>query len=218
MSFISEKQLAIISADLTDQGIVHARLKMELLDHLCCMIEDRMQTGEDFETAYQEVKSTFGTNGLRELQAATIDHVRTIKRNTSHRVLTFAAAAAVACLLLIAPLKNFFGGDQQALLPASQTSTLNVPVEETVPMAIACSETALSEKLICPEPVEVKAPMPVHKKVILYSDSESVAAPANSTKADSSIALASYAGTTWVSEVEELKHIMLREIEATDTL
>ena len=46
-------------------------MKDDLTDHLCCIVEDEMSKGKDFDTAYQAALQRFCPNGLNEIQNET---------------------------------------------------------------------------------------------------------------------------------------------------
>ncbi len=44
-----------IKADLVSRGLTYNRLLDDLLDHVCCMVEEYMEEGADFESSYSQV-------------------------------------------------------------------------------------------------------------------------------------------------------------------
>jgi len=58
-----------IKSDLVRQGVTMGDLSDNLLDHICCSIEE--MEGNDFEKAYQQVIERFGEDGLRKVQEET---------------------------------------------------------------------------------------------------------------------------------------------------
>jgi hypothetical protein len=43
-----------IKADLVSRGLTYERLIDDLLDHVCCMVEEYMEKGKDFESSYSQ--------------------------------------------------------------------------------------------------------------------------------------------------------------------
>lgn len=69
MSHISDENIALIRKHLRKNGITNRDLEEDLLDHICCNIQDQMHSGTDFNKAFQTVIKPFGV--LREIQVKT---------------------------------------------------------------------------------------------------------------------------------------------------
>ncbi len=69
---IIDNNLDRIKADLVNRGLTYDRLLDDILDHVCCMVEERMATGEDFEFSYKHVLDTIGDKRLTEIQHHTL--------------------------------------------------------------------------------------------------------------------------------------------------
>jgi hypothetical protein len=69
---LSLDQLRLVEHDVQLEGITYSHLEYDLLDHVCCDIEDRMSTGISFEDAYHAVKRDVGIQGLRRVQEETL--------------------------------------------------------------------------------------------------------------------------------------------------
>jgi hypothetical protein len=61
-----------IKADLVSRGLTYDRLMDDLLDHVCCMVEEFMEKGSDFESSYSLVLGSIGDNRLTEIQHQTL--------------------------------------------------------------------------------------------------------------------------------------------------
>ena len=61
-----------IKSDLLDQGLTYDRLQEDILDHVCCMVEEEMMEGNDFESSYSLAISSIGKNTLKNLQHQTL--------------------------------------------------------------------------------------------------------------------------------------------------
>ena len=61
-----------IRGDLVRRGLTYDPLVDDLLDHVCCMLEDAMNAGGEFETSYEEVLETIGDKRLPEIQHQTL--------------------------------------------------------------------------------------------------------------------------------------------------
>ena len=69
---LSLDQFQVVERDVQSEGITYSHLEYDLLDHVCCDIEDRMRTGFSFDDAYQAVKLDVGLQGLRRVQQETL--------------------------------------------------------------------------------------------------------------------------------------------------
>jgi len=67
----------IIISDVRKQEISFSHLADELIDHLCCDVEDEMLNGLDFSEAYRHVKQKLGNRRLKEIQEETLYAVDT---------------------------------------------------------------------------------------------------------------------------------------------
>lgn len=61
-----------IKSDLVRMGLTYDRLIDDMLDHVCCMVEEYMDDGEDFESSYSQVLDTIGEKTLPEIQHQTL--------------------------------------------------------------------------------------------------------------------------------------------------
>ncbi len=67
-----DDQYERIKGDLVGFGLTYDRLMEDVLDHVCCMVEEEMEQGEDFETSYERVLHSIGEKRLPELQHQTL--------------------------------------------------------------------------------------------------------------------------------------------------
>jgi hypothetical protein len=61
-----------IRSDLVCRGVTYDPLIDDLLDHICCLVEDNMNTGSDFESSYDRVMESIGEKRLPEIQHQTL--------------------------------------------------------------------------------------------------------------------------------------------------
>jgi len=71
MFSLTEEQIAFIENDIKVRGITSPDLSIDLLDHICCLIEYKLDEYRNFETVYQETLLLFGEKGLKEIQDET---------------------------------------------------------------------------------------------------------------------------------------------------
>jgi hypothetical protein len=61
-----------IRTDLVSRGLTYERLIDDLLDHVCCMVEEYMENGKDFESSYNQILDSIGEKRLPEIQHQTL--------------------------------------------------------------------------------------------------------------------------------------------------
>jgi len=71
MHEISEKQLDFIIRFIRKKGVRNRHLENDLVDHICCMIEEEMEKEMPFFDAFMKTVRSFGPHGLLKLQIQT---------------------------------------------------------------------------------------------------------------------------------------------------
>ena len=66
-----------ISRDIARQEITFSHLLEDLIDHVCCDVENEMMQGMSFTEAYRKVKQKMGSRRLKEIQEETLYAVDT---------------------------------------------------------------------------------------------------------------------------------------------
>lgn len=61
-----------IRSDLISRGLTYDRLLEDLLDHVCCMLEEEMERGDDFEASYRRVLGSIPDHQLPLIQHQTL--------------------------------------------------------------------------------------------------------------------------------------------------
>jgi putative ABC transport system permease protein len=78
MPHLNDEHISYIRRDLHYRGIVLEGIEEELLDHICSRVEEEMENGERFFTAYHKTLRAFGKGqGLRQIQRLTVLNQRT---------------------------------------------------------------------------------------------------------------------------------------------
>ncbi|MGE5348266.1 MAG: GldL-related protein [Actinomycetota bacterium] len=84
-----------IRKDVLSQEICFSHLADELVDHLCCDVENEMAGGLCFRDAWLKVKSSMGHRRLREIQEETLYAVDTKYRNMKNTMKISAIAGTI---------------------------------------------------------------------------------------------------------------------------
>ena len=72
MYCITDEQVDFILDDIRRNGIEMEDLQLNLLDHICCIIEQNLEADGDFEGFYRQTVQQFYKKELREIEAETI--------------------------------------------------------------------------------------------------------------------------------------------------
>ena len=59
MYAVSEQQIEYILNDIRRNGVEMEDLQLNLLDHICCIIEQNLKEGDDFEGFYRKTVKQF---------------------------------------------------------------------------------------------------------------------------------------------------------------
>lgn len=78
MYCISEAQIDFILDDIRARGIGMVSLQQDLLDHICCVIEQDLEEGGNFESFYWSIIPKFYKTELKEIEEETV-HLLTNK-------------------------------------------------------------------------------------------------------------------------------------------
>jgi hypothetical protein len=72
MYLLSDKQIDYILSDIRARGVEMESLQQNLLDHICCIMEQNLEVQGDFESFYQKTIKTFYKDALWEIEEETI--------------------------------------------------------------------------------------------------------------------------------------------------
>lgn len=103
MYHISDQQIDYILNDISSRGVEMESLQQNLLDHICCIIENNLEENGDFESFYQKTIETFYKDQLWEIEEETLQLLTFKNYYTMKKVMivsgTFSAAAMILGIL-----------------------------------------------------------------------------------------------------------------------
>ena len=88
-----------IKSDLVRLGLTYDRLIDDMLDHVCCMVEEYMDEGEDFESSYSQVLDTIGEKTLPEIQHQTLLNLDKKFQRMKNFTYVFGLSSAILTIL-----------------------------------------------------------------------------------------------------------------------
>ena len=104
-SVLNESQIEQIADTVNGSNIASAELKEDLIDHLCCIVEDEMSKGNEFETACRTALRRVCPNGLNEIQNETVFLLPSKSRKRLNRMTYVSGFVALTGMLVTAILK-----------------------------------------------------------------------------------------------------------------
>jgi len=97
---LSSQQIAIIRDTIAGSAITIQTLKDDILDHLCCVTEYKIERGKQFEAAFSEALDEFAPNGLDRIQRETMFLLNSTKIIRMKRIIyTIGLLSAIAISL-----------------------------------------------------------------------------------------------------------------------
>lgn len=72
MRNLTDEQVDLIAEDIRVRGVFTQSLQEDLLDHICCFIEEQPDDERPFEEIYRRALDAFGQSGLRGVQDETL--------------------------------------------------------------------------------------------------------------------------------------------------
>jgi hypothetical protein len=121
MYCLSNDQIDFIAEDICRRGIHIAGLQENLLDHICILMEQKLEAEEDFGMVYSTVIRSFYKNELKEIQDETIF----LLKYGHHRVVSRPLFFLFLFILFIGP---FIAYDIAWLINAYPQSGFHLPM------------------------------------------------------------------------------------------
>jgi hypothetical protein len=105
MAWLNEIQTQQIADFIAESGLTDDDLYTDLLDHLCCMTEQMMDKGEQFETALLHTLQHFSGQAIQDIQHSR-DELFNLNYKTMNRN-TFISGLFAGCLICIGSFFKF---------------------------------------------------------------------------------------------------------------
>jgi len=93
-----------IRKDIINRGLTYDALVDDILDHVCCMVEEEMESGCSFEQSYNSVLGSIGDKRLPEIQHQTL--LLLDKKFQKMKKLTYFLGLAAVIIILIGALSK----------------------------------------------------------------------------------------------------------------
>ncbi|MEO9966371.1 MAG: M23 family metallopeptidase [Reichenbachiella sp.] len=96
MKTLTRTQYLYITNDLKAKGLSKG-FRIELLDHICCLVELELNEGKSFASAYKLALDSFGQEGFEELKQVS----PLVKKQRRSLVSQFLASGIAACIFMM---------------------------------------------------------------------------------------------------------------------
>jgi hypothetical protein len=85
---VSDNQLAYIKGYLLNEGVSRLALQDDLTDHFCCVVEEQLEDGIEFEDAFDQARGRITPQGAKEIEED-LNFLLTIKKKIMVRKVVF---------------------------------------------------------------------------------------------------------------------------------
>ncbi|MEZ5017869.1 MAG: hypothetical protein R2800_12500 [Flavipsychrobacter sp.] len=105
MYTLTDEQIDYIADDIRRNGVSMEDLQLNLLDHICCIIERDYKDGDNFKQLYQQTLQQFYTTELKEIEEETINLLNIKNYYLMKKSMIISGAIAVCILVMGAIFK-----------------------------------------------------------------------------------------------------------------
>ena len=93
---LSDQQIDYILNDIGARGVEMESLQQNLLDHICCVIENNLEANGDFESFYKKTIQTFYKDALWEIEEETIQLLTNKNYYKMKKIMIYSGTLSVA--------------------------------------------------------------------------------------------------------------------------
>lgn len=126
---LTEQNISEIELLIEARGVEMKELSYDLVDHVCCMVEEKMESGKSYPSALEESIASFGKKGIRQIQEETtflLTKNILAMRKTMH--ITGITAATLLLLGSIFKIQHWPGASLMYVLGAASLCLLFMPL------------------------------------------------------------------------------------------
>ena len=130
---ITEQNIREITVLVEARGVEMKELSYDLVDHICCMIEEKMESGKNYASALEESIASFGKKGIRQIQEETtflLTKNILAMRKTMH--ITGITSAILLLLATIFKIRHWPGAGVMYVLGIVSLCLIFMPIFLTV--------------------------------------------------------------------------------------
>jgi hypothetical protein len=129
MAELNHKQVDVIYDLVLDHGVSYRELQMDIVDHLCCMVEQKMDSGSDFRESLTLSTKEFGIQTLPEIQEATL-YLLTLKLRKMKKATGILGIISSALIMggVVFKINHFPGAGVMLVLGLALISVVVLPL------------------------------------------------------------------------------------------
>lgn len=130
MYCLTDQQIDLILNDISARGVEMESLQQDLLDHVCCIIEQNLEENGDFESFYQSTIKTFYKTELWEIEEETLS-LLIFKNYYTMKKIMLVSGITSAILVAVGILFKFMhwpGAGMSLVLGISISSLIFLPL------------------------------------------------------------------------------------------
>ncbi len=116
MYCITDEQIEYILNDIRRNGVEMEDLQYNLLDHICCIMEQELKENDDFEHFYQQTVKRFYKSNLREIEEETINLLTFKNYYSMKKVLIVSGCVSVGAFIAGSFFKSMYWPGASVLL------------------------------------------------------------------------------------------------------
>jgi hypothetical protein len=130
MYCINDKQIEFILNDISARGVKMESLQQDILDHVCCIIEQNLEANGDFDSFYSKIIQSFYKKELKEIEEETQSLLTNKHFYTMKKVMINSGIISVVLLSLgiILKFEHLFGGNIALVLGVFFLSFVFLPL------------------------------------------------------------------------------------------
>lgn len=130
MHKVTDEQVDYILNDIKTNGVHIEDLQYNLLDHICCIIENEMQENEDFYKFYENILPRFFKQELKEIEEETVNLLKFKHYYAMKNTLKISGIISSSLMILGAVFKTMHwpGAAVMIVLGAASFSLLFLPL------------------------------------------------------------------------------------------
>ena len=118
MAELTENQIAYVEKTIKKRGIKDLYIRDDIVDHVCCIIEEEMEKGKNFPEGCKKAVLSFGPHGFRKLQDESAFQVSTARGviKCMHVVLNVFSLFIALGFISLPVFMGFYLGETEAAL------------------------------------------------------------------------------------------------------
>ena len=160
MYSLSEQQLDFILSDINARGVRLESLQYDLLDHICVIIEQKLEKEEDFEPCYEATIKSFYRQELREIE----DETRFLLARRNRLTLSRSQFFLLLFTIFIGPFVSY---DLAWLVTSGPEAGWNIPLQVWAPTVVYSLFPLLILLVLLLTPERLDPLIPAKSKVLL---------------------------------------------------